>query len=376
MTTQFPVFKAAVVQASSILYDQAKCLEKSVDLIKKAASEGAELIALPEVFIPGYPFHAWLDSPMGYGSLFREWFLNCVEIPSKTVDVLCQVAADRRVNVVIGISEREHNTCYNTMLYIDKRGRLLGKHRKLKPTHVERTHWGQGDGTDLRAVDMDFGRLSGLACMEHSMDLARHALIAQRAQVHVAAWVGFSNVTGWESFDEVTSLCARYHALAGDCFVLNVASTADQQNVDKVCQNDHHSKYFKKGGGWSAIIRPGGGIIAGPLAGEEGILYAEIDLNTIADWAHMHDATGHYARPDVLSLMVHSEPQRVHRPMYELGAGGLHGAADHRGAGARDADSVDRLVEAVRQGRPKAEIERLAAEVTPRGRAAEGRGAS
>ncbi|WP_438021730.1 carbon-nitrogen hydrolase family protein [Sorangium sp. So ce233] len=372
MSDSFPKFKAAVVQASSILYDREKCVEKAVALIEEAARGGADLVALPESFIPGYPFHLWLGSPMWYHPLFKEWFCNSVEIPSKTVERLREVARKRHINVVIGVTEREHNSCYNTLLYISRRGELLGKHRKVMPTHVERAHWGLGDGSDLVTVDMDFGKLSGLLCMEHSMDLARHALIAQQAKVHVAAWVGFSNVQGWESFNESTSLCARYHAHAGDCFVLNVQSTADKQNVEKLCESDYQKDLFKAGGGWSAIISPGGSVLAGPLVDEEGILYADVDLSAIADWAHWHDATGHYARPDALSLMVNSKRNRVCRPMHESGAAAQFGPAEQRGATARLVEGVEQLLEAVRQRRPEREIERMAAEVTTRSRAVDG----
>jgi aliphatic nitrilase len=309
---RFPVFKAAVVQASSILYDRERCLKKAVALIEEVAKEGAELVAFPESFIPGYPYHVWLGSPMWYHEQFKEWFFNSVEIPSTTVKVLCEAAAKHNINVVMGVTERDGNTCYNTLLFIDRRGRLLGKHRKLMPTHVERTHWGYGDGSDLRTFELDLCRISGLICWEHTMDLARHAIIAQRPKVHVASWVGFSNVAGWETlFNMSTELCSRYHAHVGECYVLNVQGTADEQNVEKLCQTDYQRQFFKKGGGWSAIIAPGGGIISGPLMGEEGILYAEIDLNTIADMAHWHDATGHYSRPDVVSLLVHNDPYRV-----------------------------------------------------------------
>jgi aliphatic nitrilase len=315
----FGVFKAAVVQASSVLYDREQCLDKAVALIEKVAGEGADLVALPESFIPGYPYHIWLGSPMWYHELFKEWFMNSVEIPSKTVDVLCDAARRKNINVVIGVTERDGNTCYNTLLFINRRGNLLGKHRKLMPTHVERAHWGFGDGSDLQTFDFDIGRVSGLLCYEHTMDLVRYALIAKRPQVHIASWVGFSNVTGWETmFNMATELCARYHALVGECFVLNVQGTSDKACVEKLCQTDYQRQFFKEGGGWSAIIGPGGSILAGPLMGEEGILYSEINLNNIVDMAHWHDATGHYSRPDVVSLLVQSEKYQVVHPMQRL----------------------------------------------------------
>ena len=357
----FPKFKAAVVQASSILYDRQKCLDKAIALIDETAKNGAELVALPESFIPGYPYHVWMGSPMWYHDLFKEWFFNSVEIPSKEVDAICQAAARNHIDVVIGVTERENNTCYNTLLYISRTGKLLGKHRKLMPTHVERVHWGAGDGSDLRIVDMAFGKVSGLICWEHTMDLARHAMIAQRPKVHVAAWVGFSSMLGWETlFDMSTELCSRYHAHVGECFVLNVQGTVDKQNVEKLNQTDYQKQFFKEGGGWSAIIAPGGSFLTGPLKGQEGILYSDIDLNAIADMAHWHDATGHYARPDLLSLMVNLQPYHVTRPM-QVGLPAVDSCATDESAESQHLVSqVTQLMAAIRNQLTTGDVERIA----------------
>jgi nitrilase len=312
-------FTVAAVQASSILYNREKSLEKAISLIEEAAKKGAQLVVLPESYIPGYPYHIWLGTPMWYHGLFKEWFLNSVEVPSKTTDALCEAARKNNIFVVIGISERDGNTCYNTILFIDNKGKIFGKHRKLMPTHVERVHWGMGDGSYLNVYDTELGRMSGLVCWEHTMDLVRHSLIAQRSQLHCAVWVGFSSLTGWETlFDMSSELAARYHALVGECFVINCQSTVDKENVEKLMQTDYQKEWIKPGGGWTAIIAPGGSILAGPLKGEEGILYAEVDMKMIADMAHWHDATGHYSRPDVTSLLLNRDPYQVTRNLSSM----------------------------------------------------------
>ena len=174
----FPTIKAAVIQAASVLYDREQTLDKAVALIEEVARQGAELAVFSESFLPGYPYHIWLGAPEWYHDLFKEWFLNSVEIPSKTTDVLCDVARANNIDLVMGVSERDGNTCYNTLLFINRQGKLLGKHRKIMPTHAERTCWGFGDGTNIRAFDFDRFRVSGLICWEHTMDLTRHALIS------------------------------------------------------------------------------------------------------------------------------------------------------------------------------------------------------
>ncbi len=316
MCDTYPKFKAAVVQASPAYLDREKTLEKTISLFQKATKEDAKLVVFPEAFIPGYPYFAWLGTPMWYHELYKEWFKNAVDIPSLTTNALCDAARQANAHMVVGINERDGNTIYNTILFISSKGAILGKHRKLMPTHVERVVWGMGDGSDLVVFDTDLGKLGGLLCWEHTMDLVRHSLYTMGEQVHCALWVGFSNVVGWETlFNASTELCARYHAHVGECFVLNCQNTTDKELIEKLHQTEYQQQWIKPGGGWSAIIAPGGTIIAGPLTDEEGILYAEIDLEGIIDMAHWHDATGHYSRPDVVSLLLNQEKYTLVKEM-------------------------------------------------------------
>ena len=310
--------RAAAVQAASVLYDREKTLDKAVALIEEAARNGAELAAFPESFLPGYPYHIWIGAPVWYQPHFKEWFLNAVEVPGKTTDVLCEAARVNGIDVIMGINERDGKSCYNTLLFIDRQGRLLGKHRKVMVTHAERTQWANGGGgSNLEAFDFERYRLSGLICWEHSMDLTRHAMIAQRPEIHVGAWVGGKAFPPWwDHFDDLPDLCCRYHAHVGDCFVINVHGTLDKAGYDKLIEIEYQAEKLRLGGGLSSIIGPGGKVLAGPVADEETILYADLDFGDIADWAHLHDAVGHYARPDLFSLMVNNEEYRVTRPMH------------------------------------------------------------
>ena len=348
----FPTIKAAVVQAASVLYDREKTLDKAVALIEEAAGQSAELVAFSESFLPGYPYHIWLGAPVWYRDLFKEWFLNSVEIPSKTTDILCDAARTNDIDVVMGVSEREGNTCYNTLIFINRQGKLLGRHRKIMPTHAERVHWGLGDGSNIKTWDFDKYRLSGLLCWEHSMDLMRHAMIAQRPQIHVASWVGGGAMALWDDIFEMTSeLCSRYHAHVGECFVLKADGTLDQAGYEKLCQTEYQQDKIKLGGGSSAIIAPGGKYLAEPLKDDEGILYAELDLNAIADWAHLHDAVGHYSRPDLFSLLTNTEEYRVTQPMKERSNSYLPGALSN----GNNAKSLEKLA---------ADMERLSTDFT------------
>lgn len=236
-----PQFKAAAVQAAPVYLDREKTLEKTIALIEEAAQENdAQLIVFPESFILGYPYFIWLGTPMWSHDLSKRWFKNTIEVPGRETEALCDAARRTGTYVVIRVTECEGNTAYNTLLFIDDQGRILGKHRKLVPTHVERTVWGIGDGSDLFVLDTKLGRMGGLICWEHTMDLVRHTLAGMGEQVHCATWVGFSNVKGWEElFNMSTEISARYHAHVGECWVVNVQNTSDEHMAEILWQSEY-----------------------------------------------------------------------------------------------------------------------------------------
>jgi aliphatic nitrilase len=312
MTDTYPKFKAAAVAASPVYLDREATTEKACGLIAEAAKEGAELIVFPEVYLPGYPYWIWLGSPTWGGKYFHELFKNAVELDSPTVDTLCEAARKANVHVVMGIDERDGGTLYNTLLYISRDGEVLGRHRKLQPTHVERTVWGKGDGSDLRVYKTDVGTIGGLICWEHTMDLVRYAMLVLGEEIHCAVWPGVDTLhhnPHSTIFKDVTEAAARHHATAGQVFVINVQSPISQDMIDKMEMTDQPDM-ISVGGGWTAIINPVGQIIGGPLEGE-GIVYAEIDLEERIGAKFACDSVGHYARPDVVRLLMDLEPQHV-----------------------------------------------------------------
>lgn len=323
MGDSYPVIKAAVVHAASEFLDREKSTDKACRLIEEAGAQGAQLIAFPESFIPGYPFWIWTHTPTRGAPLFAEFFANSVELDSDCVRRIGAAARKAGAYVVMGVSEREGGTLYNSQLYFSDTGELIGRHRKLQPTHVERTVWGRGDGTDVVVLDTAVGKLGGLICWEHTMDLARYALTAMGEQIHVAAWPGISALTHDPNsgfFNDVTSAAARHHALAGQTFVLNVQSCVNEQVIEKLGLQGQDDM-IRTGGGWSAIIGPNGRYVAGPHTETETILYGDLDMQQIVYIKYICDSAGHYARPDVLRLMTNYGAQPVAESVGERPSG-------------------------------------------------------
>ncbi|MBI2320257.1 MAG: carbon-nitrogen hydrolase family protein [Betaproteobacteria bacterium] len=286
MGDRLQVFKAAAVQASAVFLDREASVAKACSLIEEAGKNGAQLIVLPEVFIPGGPYWAW-HLPMREGLRFSaELYQNSVDIPSDATARLGAAARRAGAYVVIGVNERSGTTIYNTLIFFDREGRIFGKHRKFKGTGSEKLVWGDGDGSTHKVYDTEVGRLGGLICGEHMMVLPGYTLAAMGEQVHVAAWVGFASS---DIFD--TEICSRYHALTYNTHVI-----CSQSVVDPSIRKKLGVDTIKLGNAWSGIIEGGTGkMIAGPIApDQEGILYGEIDLNRAVPHYFMRDAAGHY----------------------------------------------------------------------------------
>ena len=299
----------AGVQAAYVLMDQQACLDKAVALLHQAAAGGAKIVVFPEAFIPGTPI--WIDSQIiwdGDGDWYAMLVDQAVVVPGPVTDALGKAARAAGAYLVIGVQEREPHgaTIYNTTLYFDSDGALVGKHRKLVPTGSERTVWGMGDGSTLPVIDTPHGRLSGLTCWENFMPLARYYLYSQGVDIWAAPTLAPSD--GWIA-------AMRHIALEGRCYVIGVnpCLTVDQIPADF----PHRDRVWPTGDdsdGWvehgnSVIVDPTGKILAGPARHEETILYAEVDLAAVRAARRFFDPVGHYNRPDIFQLQVDTRPR-------------------------------------------------------------------
>lgn len=314
MSVQHPKFRAAAVQAAPVFLDLDATIDKSIALIAEAAENGAGLIAFPETFVPGYPWFIWLDSPAWGMQFIQRYHDNSLVYGSPQAERLAKAARDYGVTVVMGHSEKHQGSLYMAQWIIGPDGETIAKRRKLKPTHVERTVFGEGDGSDLAVHDTALGRLGALCCWEHLQPLSKYAMYAQNEQVHVAAWPSFSVYRGAAHAlgAEVNNAASQIYAVEGQCFVIAPCATVSAEMSELLCTDDMKKMLLLQGGGFARIYAPDGQLMHAPLAEDaEGLVYADIDLALIALAKAAADPSGHYARPDVTQLLFNRTPRRA-----------------------------------------------------------------
>jgi predicted amidohydrolase len=293
-------FTAAAVQAAPVFLNKVETIGKIASLIEEAAGNGASLIVFPEAMIPCYPY--WpKDIGTGEGrklvlDAYTELYKNSVEIPGADTDKLCEAAKKAGAYVVLGVNERDGGTLYNTILYIDKRGGILGKHRKLMSIDSEKCIWGNGGAEDLNVFDTDVGKLGGFFCYEHHMTLAKYAMFMKGEQIHAGLWAGHGFVKPTMDF------ASREYAFEGQVFVIASSGHITEDMVPDGFPLKKHTMWDYPGG--SGIISPRGEYLAGPVYGKEDIVYADIDMDMIIRSKAVIDGVGHFSRPDILTLEI------------------------------------------------------------------------
>lgn len=302
----------AAIQAAPVFLDRAATVEKACRLIEEASAGGATLAVFPEAFIPAYPDWVWALRPSEgelQMDLYARLLENAITIPSEETRILGESAARAGCYVVIGVNElnaeASRGSLFNTLIYFDDFGRIIGKHRKLVPTAAERLVWTGGDGSSLETFDSPVGRVGALICWENYMPLARYAMYAAGTEIYVApTW---SRGESWIATLRHIGLEGRVYAI-GCCIAMRVADIPDSIGLKQHYPGDP-SEWINEG--WSAIVDPAGELLAGPLKCEEGILYADVDLGMVRRSRWMLDVAGHYARSDVFRLVV----DRGQRPL-------------------------------------------------------------
>lgn len=306
------IITGAVVQTGTPLFDKNATFEKLAELTKKAATDGADLVVFPEAFIGGYPkgldFGVRLGSRSDEGrDMFKRYFDNAIDVPTDgngdDVKAIGKIVADAGVHLVVGVVERGGGTLYCTSLYFDPSGALIGKHRKLMPTALERVVWGFGDGSTLVAPKTNIGTLGGAICWENFMPQVRLTMYNKGVEFYCAPTVDDRDV--WLPLMQTTALEGRCFVLSATQFMTRGHGPADFHPI----QGEDPDTVLIRGG--SCIISPFGEVLAGPIYGEEIILMAELNKDEIIRGKYDLDVVGHYARPDVFTLNVNEAPQSI-----------------------------------------------------------------
>ncbi|MCY3977377.1 MAG: carbon-nitrogen hydrolase family protein [Chloroflexi bacterium] len=278
-------------------------------LLSEAAGQGAQLASFGETFFPGYP--AWLDYALDYArwdhpptkQLYARLVANSMTIDGPEMRKLQEAARDNEVVLVLGINERVscgrgNRSLYNSIVTIDADGSIVNHHRKLRPTYTEQLVWAPGDGAGLRAVDTAAGRVGGLICWEHWMPHARQAMHISNEAIHIALW---------PAVKESHQIASRHYAFEGRTFVLAVGNIMPASDFPAELDLPERLRAQPESlllNGGSAVIAPDGNYLIKPVYGEETILYADLDLNRIAEEQMTLDVTGGYARDDIFTFEV------------------------------------------------------------------------
>jgi len=303
--------KVAVIQEAPCVLDKKGTVNKAVEIVREASSQGVKLVVFPETYISGYPAWIWRLRPGGDWGLNEELHSllldSAIDLSSDDLQPLQKVAKETGVIIVCGINELDSKnsraTVYNSVVMIDEHGEIINHHRKLMPTNPERMVWGAGDGHGLNVVETSVGRLGALICWENFMPLARYALYAQGVEIYIAPT--------YDSGD--ASIGTMQHiAREGRCWVLCCGTALERSDLPQNFPNKE--ALYPEGEEWinpgdSLIVAPGGEIVSGPLSKEKGLLVFDLDVSKAVKAKRALDVAGHYARPDVFTLSVNKERQ-------------------------------------------------------------------
>jgi nitrilase len=313
--------RVAAVQAAPAFLNVERTLAKVEELASEAADQGVELVVFGESFVAGYPLWAGVIPAVDQHGFHEELVASSIVIPGPETERLANIARSNQIGLSIGVNERaEHSLgqVFNCNLVFDRTGRLRNHRRKLVATWYERLTWSHGDGHDLCPIDLDGVRVGALICGENTNTLARFALLAQGEQIHLAsyppAWP-FDQREAKPEYDLVDSIRLRSaaHSFEGKVFTVVAATTLDSEAISHVARGDETIERLLRGTPTaSLVLGPRGEVLAGPLVGSEGILYADLDLSDPVSLKQAHDIVGTYNRFDVFQLTVDTTR---HRPV-------------------------------------------------------------
>lgn len=306
--------QAAAVQAEPVWFDATATAEKTVALIEEAAKNGAEIIAFPEVWIPGYPIflqYADADQELPFVAEYRN---SSIATDGPEMNIIREAAKDNGIMVGLGYAERSGRSLYMGQALIAKNGEFAIKRRKLKPTHRERALYGQGDGSDFQIAESELGKIGALMCWEHLQPLNKMAMLSMGEQIHIASWPQLNFFGGNTMSSDSIIAADRSYALETGTFVLMSTQTLSAEGRSAFNRHGVEIPEFTGGGG-AAIFGPDASLLTAPIPeGEEGIVYAQLDMGMLEIVNYLTDPAGHYSRPDVFGFTI----DRTRRPAFRV----------------------------------------------------------
>ncbi len=310
----YPKVKVCAAHLAPVYLDAQATVEKAVSLIAEAAGAGAQLIAFPESFVPGFPVWAAVQAPIKSHDSFKKLAANSIAVPGPEVEQLCAAAREHGIVVSIGISESSKASVgclWNSNLLIGADGALLNHHRKLVPTFYEKLIWANGDGAGLKVCETEIGKLGMLICGENTNPLARYALIAQGEQIHVSSYPPVwptrpPNQAGRYDLASAIRIRAGAHSFEGKVFNIVASAFLDAATLHELRGLDAEARETLEQSprGVSMVLGPSGEVISSTLCADEGLLYHTIDLSDCVEPKQFHDVAGYYNRFDVFDLTV------------------------------------------------------------------------
>ena len=295
--------RIAAVQATPAFLSRSGTIDIVLARLAEAAAHGAEVVAFPETFIPGYPVWGSHSNSSSWEhpdqqAAFARYLDQAVDLSGPEFGQIVNAVKDTGVFVYVGVVERSasRGSVYCSLVAIDPAQGMVSVHRKLKPTFDERMVWADGDGAGLVSHQHQGVHLSGLNCWENWMPLARSAMYAAGTEIHFAVWPGAVGLT-----QDLT----RFMAREGRIFVVSVGGVYSIDDIpedfplrDQMAASG--PTYFNGG---TCIAGPDGEWIVEPVRDEQ-IVYADLDVAEVRKARQNFDPAGHYSRPDVLRLEV------------------------------------------------------------------------
>ena len=319
--SQYPKFKACAAHVAPVFLDAQGHGAEGVQPHRRGGRAGAQLIAFPESFVPGFPLWAAVQAPIKNHEYFKRLAANSIEVPGPEVQQLCEAAREHSIIVSIGISERSPvsvGCLWNSNLLIGADGAILNHHRKLVPTFYEKLIWANGDGDGLRVSDTPIGKIGMLICGENTNPLARYSLIAQGEQVHVSSYPPVwptrpSNQPGRYDLAAAIRIRAGAHSFEGKVFNIVSSALLDKSALDSLqgLGKEALETLEQSPQAVSMVIGPSGEVISDTLCESEGLLYQDIDIAQCVEPKQFHDVVGYYNRFDVFDLKSHARVEPI-----------------------------------------------------------------